>query len=76
MFVVCPGSCAGALVFKQNLGLELKDPSVVVAETSTLPYAVRVTGPAHLTVYNRLKGGYFVAALPSRDTESVSWVSA
>jgi opine dehydrogenase len=71
VFVVCPGSCAGALVFKQTLGLALNDPSVVVAETSTLPYAVRVTGPAHLTVYNRLKGGYFVAALPQRDTESV-----
>ena len=35
-----------------------------VAETSTLPYAVRITGDAHITVYNRLKGGYFVAGLP------------
>ena len=35
------------------------------------PYAVRLTGPAHITVYNRLKGGYYVAALPSRATQQV-----
>lgn len=66
-YVVCPGSCAGALVFKHTLGAD----DVVVAETSTLPYAVRVTGPAHITVYNRLKGGYYVAALPSSATDQV-----
>ncbi len=71
VFVVCPGSCAGALVFKQALGLEATDASVVVAETSTLPYAVRVTGDAHITVYNRLKGGYYVAALPSSATQGL-----
>ncbi|MEI2786221.1 MAG: NAD/NADP octopine/nopaline dehydrogenase family protein [Candidatus Nanopelagicales bacterium] len=71
VFVVCPGSCAGAIVFKQSLGLALDDGAVVVAETSTLPYAVRVTGTAHLTVYNRLKGGYYVAALPSSATGAV-----
>ena len=71
VFVVCPGSCAGAIVFKQALGVDLDDPGVVVAETSTLPYAVRVTGPAHLTVYNRLKGGYYVAALPRTATGGV-----
>jgi opine dehydrogenase len=67
VFVVCPGSCAGAIVFKRALGRD----DVVVAETSTLPYAVRVTGPAHLTVYNRLKGGYYVAALPGDATAEV-----
>lgn len=71
VFVVCPGSCAGAIVFKRALGLALDDTSVVVAETSTLPYAVRVTGKAHLTVYNRLKGGYYVAALPAEATPQV-----
>lgn len=70
-FIVCPSSCAGALVFKATLGLPPEDTSVLVAETSTLPYAVRVTGPAHITVYNRLKGGYFVAALPSNLTSDV-----
>ncbi len=32
---------------------------------------MRLTGPAHITVYNRLKGGYYVAALPSRATQQV-----
>lgn len=71
IFVVCPSSCAGAIVFKQALGLSMDDDSVVVAETSTLPYAVRVTGKAHVTVYNRLKGGYWVAAIPARLTQAV-----
>ena len=65
-YVVCPGSCAGAVVFKNAIGLELGDERVVVAETSTLPYAVRLTGEAEVTIYNRLKGAYFMAALPSR----------
>jgi opine dehydrogenase len=71
IYVVCPSSCAGAIVFKQGLDLGLDDDSVLVAETSTLPYAVRLTGPAHITVYNRLKGGYYVAALPSSATQQV-----
>jgi opine dehydrogenase len=71
MFVICPSSCAGAIVFKRALGLELDDESVIVAETSTLPYAVRITAPAHITVYNRLKGGYYVAGLPSAVTDQV-----
>lgn len=66
IFIVCPSSCAGSLVFKKTLGLAAEDDSVIIAETSTLPYAVRITGDAHVTVYNRLKGGYFVAALPSK----------
>jgi opine dehydrogenase len=68
VFAVCPSSCAGAIVFKRGLGLDLKDESVLVCETSTLPYAVRLTGEAHITVYNRLKGGYYVAALPGSMT--------
>ena len=70
-FVVCPSSCAGAIVFKQALGLPLDDTTVLIAETSTLPYAVRLTAPAHITVYNRLKGGYYVAGLPGAITEQV-----
>ncbi|MFN8125592.1 MAG: NAD/NADP octopine/nopaline dehydrogenase family protein [Candidatus Nanopelagicales bacterium] len=69
--VVCPSSCAGAIVFKRALGLPLEDETPLVAETSTLPYAVRLTGPAHITVYNRLKGGYYVAALPGRCSDQV-----
>jgi opine dehydrogenase len=71
MYVVCPSSCAGSIVMKNALGLSLEDESVIVSETSTLPYAVRIVGEAKIAVYNRLKGGYFVAAIPSRQTESI-----
>jgi len=71
IFIACPSSCAGSLVFKKTLGFAVEDDSVIVAETSTLPYAVRITGDAHITVYNRLKGGYFIAALPSKFNQKV-----
>lgn len=66
-FVICPGSCAGSIVFKNALELELSDASVNIAEISTLPYAVRLVGDARILVFNRLKGGFFVANLPSRN---------
>ena len=43
----------------------------MVAETSTLPYAVRLTGPGEIHVFLRLHGGVYLAAHPSRRTESV-----
>ena len=70
-FVICPSSCAGSIVFKNALGLDIKDESVIVAETSTLPYAVRIIGEARIEVYNRLKGGYFLAALPTKYTQEI-----
>ena len=71
IYVVMPGSCMGALTFKKALGLEVKDNKVAVAETHTLPYAVRITGPAKITVYNRLPGGYYVAAIPREKNDEV-----
>lgn len=71
MYIVCPSSCAGSLVFKKALGLAIEDDSVIIAETSTLPYAVRVIGDAKIAVYNRLKGAYFIAALPCKYNERV-----
>lgn len=65
IYIVCPGSCAGSLVFKNAIGLEISDERIIIGETSTLPYAVRITGDAEITIFNRLKGDYFVAALPS-----------
>ena len=72
--VVCPSSCAGDRVqtgarsgTRRRLGAH--------RETSTLPYAVRLTGPAHITVYNRLKGGYYVAALPVDRSRCSMWCS-
>ncbi len=70
-FIVCPSSCMGSIVFKNALGLEITDEGVIIAETSTLPYAVRIIGDAKIAVYNRLKGGYYVAALPSKYNKEV-----
>lgn len=70
-YVICPSSCCGSIVFKNALGLDIKDESVIVSETSTLPYAVRITGNAKISVYNRLKGGYFIAALPAKYTKEI-----
>jgi opine dehydrogenase len=37
IFVVCPSSCMGSVVFKRALGLDISDESIIVSETSTLP---------------------------------------
>lgn len=64
--LVSPSSCGGSIVFKRALGMDLQDDRIWVAETSTLPYAVRVLSPGEIHVYLKLKGGYYLAALPSR----------
>jgi opine dehydrogenase len=71
IYVICPSSCAGSLVFKNALGLSVDDESIIIAETSTLPYAVRIVGDAKIEVFNRLKGSYFLAALPSKYNNKV-----
>lgn len=68
MIVICPGSCAGSLEFRIGAGLELDGSGIVVAETQTLPYAVRIIGPARIRVYLKLRDGLFVAAVPAKDT--------
>jgi opine dehydrogenase len=65
--LVCPGSCAGAIAFKRVAGLDLAGSDVVVGETSTLPYAVRVTEPGVIKVFLKLATGVYLAGLP-RDT--------
>jgi len=69
--VVCPGSCAGAIAFKRTLGLAPEDDAFVVGETSTLPYAVRVSEPGQLHVFLKLRAGLFVAAAPRRGTQAL-----
>ncbi|SES99077.1 opine dehydrogenase [Natronincola peptidivorans] len=69
--VICPGSCGGSLLFKKALGLELEDDSVIVAETSTLPYACRVIEAGKVFTYIKLVGGIYLAAIPSRLTKEV-----
>ena len=69
--VVTPSSCGGALAFKRAAGLDLDDHSIVVAETSTLHYAVRLTEPGRIRVFLKLKAGNLLAALPGRETARV-----
>lgn len=69
--IVCPGSCGGAFLFKKALGLDFDDSSIIVAETSTLPYACRITEPGHVHVYLKLKGGFYISTLPSSEIDRV-----
>jgi opine dehydrogenase len=69
--IVCPSSCGGAIEFKNGAGLKLRDESIVVAETSTLPYAVRLLEPGKIRIFNKLKGGLFLAAVPAKITNKV-----
>lgn len=70
--VVMPSSVLGSVVFKQALGVQLSAQVPVIAETSTLPYAVRLTGPTHVTVYLKLRDGVFVASLPGGESQRVA----
>lgn len=70
-YIIMPGSCMGAVTFKKALGLELKDNKVTVAETSTLPYAVRIIGPAKIEVHHRLPAAYMVATIPREKNDQV-----
>ena len=69
--IVCPGSSGGAIEFKKGAGLELRDDDIPVAETSTLPYAVRSIEPGKVRIYLKLRGGLFLAALPAKNTVQV-----
>ena len=69
--IVCPGSSGGAIEFKKEAGLELEDDEIQVAETSTLPYAVRSIEPGKVRIFLKLRGGLFLAALPAKNTARV-----
>lgn len=68
--VVSPGSCGGALVFARAAGLDI-GAGIAVAETSTLPYAVRLVAPGRVRVFLKLKGGVLLAGLPSETTAAI-----
>ncbi len=69
--IVNPSSCGGSLEFKNGAGLDLRDENVVVAETSTLPYAVRLLEPGKVRIFNKLTGGLLLAAVPAQKTDYV-----
>jgi len=71
IYVVCPSSCMGAVIFKNALGLAIDDDSITVSDTSTLPYAVRIVEDGKIAVYNRLKAAYMLATLPSSKNDEV-----
>ena len=56
---------AGAIAFKRAAGLQLADERCIVGESSTSPYAVRITEPGAVNVFQQssLTGAY-LAALP------------
>jgi opine dehydrogenase len=68
VIVICPTSCVGSLAFKRAAGLPLSDDTVLVGETSTLPYASRADGAGTVHVYHRFDTGLFAAALPRTST--------
>jgi len=70
--IVCPGSCMGSVEFKNGAQLSLQSEDIIVAETSTLPYAVRIVEPGRIHVFLKVKGGLFVTAVPSRNTPQVT----
>jgi opine dehydrogenase len=67
--LVCPGSTGGAIALKRTVGVELDDERYIVGETSTLPYAVRVTEPGVINVFLKLTAGLYVAGVPRSHTE-------
>jgi opine dehydrogenase len=69
--IICPSSCGGSLEFKNSIGIPIRDERVLIAETNTLPYAVRVIEPGKIRVFLKLKGGLFLAALPAVKTDYV-----
>ena len=71
LVLVTPGSCGGALAFRQAAGLSPHDGAICVAETSTLSYAVRLTEPGRIRVFLKLKAGNLLAALPGERCKQV-----
>ncbi|MCG6895255.1 MAG: NAD/NADP octopine/nopaline dehydrogenase family protein [Desulfobacteraceae bacterium] len=69
--IVCPSSCGGSIEFKNGANLDLRNEDIIVTETSTLPYAVRLLAPGKIRVFNKLKGGLFLAAVPAKNTHKV-----
>lgn len=67
--VVCPSSGLGSVEFKNALGMDLRSEDVVVAETHTLPYGVRLSGPGSIRVGTKVGDGLFLAAIPREHTD-------
>ena len=71
IYILSPGSNGGALVTKKIFDKTDNAENVVIAETSTLPYASRNTEPGYVKVYLKLIGGLYLAAIPHNETARV-----
>ncbi len=69
--IVSPSSCGGALAFRRAAHLGRGGDGVRIAETSTLPYAVRLVAPGSIRVFLKLRAGNLLAALPAADTADI-----
>ena len=70
IIVINPGRTGGALEFSQILRQSGVKVQVKVAETQTLLYACRISGPARVAVKG-IKREVALAAFPARDTQAV-----
>lgn len=66
--VALPGSCGGAFVLKEALGLGVHDEEHLIGETQTLPYGTRLLEPGLVRITTRVQDGLLVAALPRTRT--------
>lgn len=64
--IVSPSSCGGALIFKKSAQLDVENYDIIVAETSTLPYAARLDRPGKVHIFLKLKGGLYLSTLPTQ----------
>ncbi|MDM8239144.1 NAD/NADP octopine/nopaline dehydrogenase family protein [Pseudoflavonifractor phocaeensis] len=71
IYITCPGSFGGALITKKVFSAYPEASQVCVGETSTLPYAVRVTEPGAVKVFLKLTGGLFLSTIPSKKVHEV-----
>ena len=69
--IVCPSSCGGSFEFVKHAGIDIQKNDILVAETSTLPYAVRIGEPGEIKVFLKLKAGIFLSAYPAKNTEMI-----
>ncbi|MEI2775806.1 MAG: NAD/NADP octopine/nopaline dehydrogenase family protein [Tetrasphaera sp.] len=69
--VALPGSCGGAFVLKEALGLDVRAERHLIGETQTLPYGTRLLEPGLVRITTRVRDGLLVAALPRARTEEL-----
>lgn len=70
IIILNPGRTGGAFEFRQELLRAGVDPLPTLAEAQTFPFASRITGPGHVTIFG-FKRRIPVAALPAFKTPVV-----